>query len=725
MDASDPPNTFALHQTVYAVNPKYRDGTRLRVAPDAQSAFNGVWVPNDSAVEISQLCGSFARVRKVSDRSESGFIRVRNLSAQQRVPGVTRGIVSNEIVTPDPEYVRGMRIYGVGILDDPVSGSKFGKGLQHLTSSHWLMSMSEFVAAHFSQLQGFVLYAQRASEAFPGFDLRYFVNCASQLLSRAEIAGLRGADAVESWLAGTFLVMAAAEVDAFPFRKYSGPERQAQRAAFYDAFRSPPAGPGTVPVEPNDAGVLGSLAVRPARRDLLPPVALERLGLNNELSALKYTDPEQPLREGFLLSKRIDSAKRHLEAVLMGKTDEDHIIHLLWNCMAIYHVSVVFPAKNDLIDFSHGSSVPGGRGGGGKGYEPVSSLEKILTGHAESTALKLDWNEGAIPVPATVSRALQREAGNASLLRWYPQLGGGLDLRRDIAGYAGCIPENLLVTNGSDDALVLICQALLHGPNATCLAPTPSYEHMMVNVECTGARLIRLDASDPFAPCTEELEQGLARHRPTVVYLVSPNNPTGVQVDPEFVRRCASLYPETVFVCDEAYFEFADRSKSCVPLATSLSNVIVTRTFSKAFCLASLRIGYLVAHPNVIERLRVNYNPKSVNHFAIVAAREALKAFDLHYAPYIAETNAARRAFVASLQSRGVDARSGGHGNFVCVNCGSKERCAALCDGLEQEGIFVRNVSARFPGFVRITIGVTDMKRVEDAVVAKLQVPIL
>lgn len=116
---------------------------------------------------------------------------------------------------------------------------------------------------------------------------------------RAEIMGLRGSEALELFLAATWLIMAAAEVDDFPYRKYSIEQRSVQREEFYQAYLHPRDGPGTVQVPRDNASVLGKFSTPLSRRDLIPPVALERLGINNELSALKYADPEEPLREGF------------------------------------------------------------------------------------------------------------------------------------------------------------------------------------------------------------------------------------------------------------------------------------------------------------------------------------------------------------------------------------------------------------------------------------------
>jgi hypothetical protein len=158
------PHNFEKGQIVFSLNLKYKDGTRLRTKPteDKEGNFNGIWLPNDHPVRIIELFKSstneeFANIKK--EDGTGGWIRIRNLTGVSRKPGITKGVISNEIITPDPEYIKGIRIYGVGILQDPVPGQKMGKGLQHLISSQWLLAMSEFVGSHFSQLQAFVRHA--------------------------------------------------------------------------------------------------------------------------------------------------------------------------------------------------------------------------------------------------------------------------------------------------------------------------------------------------------------------------------------------------------------------------------------------------------------------------------------------------------------------------------------------------------------------------------------
>jgi hypothetical protein len=339
---------FVVGQIVYALNLKYKDGTRLRADATDNANFDGVWVPNDTQLEIVALQDDFALVKKPD--GQTGWIKLKNISPTNRVPGVTRGIETTEMITPDPEYVRGIKIYNLGIKEDPVPGQKFGKGLQHLISSQWLDAISTFVGENLSVLQAFARHAHQTSKTNPGYDFVYFTNTSNHLFHRADVLGLRSQESIDFFLMATWLIMAAAEVDDFPFRKYTTEQRAQQREDFYSMYLSPRPGPGVIEAPPDKT--LGKFAPPITRRDLLPPIALERLGINNELSALKYKDPEQPLREGFLLSSRIDSLKRHFEGVHRRLTDEDHIVHLLWNFHAIYHVRVVFPEKNDLIDYS-------------------------------------------------------------------------------------------------------------------------------------------------------------------------------------------------------------------------------------------------------------------------------------------------------------------------------------------------------------------------------------
>ena len=710
--------------TIFALNPKYKDGTRLRSKARDDAEFNGVWLSNDAAVTVADLTPDFVKVVKLD--GDGGWIRRRNVTTVGRTSGVTKGVASSEIVTPDPEYVKGTKIYGVGIKEDPIPGQKFGKGLQHLTSTFWTSDMAQFIASHIKEMQGCLRFGLTAAKEYPGYDYTYYLNMANFLFNRAEVSGLHTQESLEYFLMASWLIMAASEVDHFPFRKYTKEERVTQSKAFYEAYLNPKPGPGTTNVGHDDAAALGKFSVPESRSDMIPPIAMERLAINNELSGLKYRDPEQPMREGFMLSKRIDSLKRHFESTHHGDESEDHIIHLLWNFMAIYHVNKVFPKKNDLVNYTALRDNMNDRKL--EAYSPTTSLEKIhkLVPDIQARALKLDWNEGVIPPPRSVRDAMTTyiNLADGDALKWYPELGGGARLRGRIAEYAAVIPETILVTNGSDDALILICHTYLTG-GKVCLAPCPTYEHFCVNAEGTGATLIRFEPADVMKNSVDELETAIEKERPAVVYLVTPNNPLGTEWSPPQIEALASRYPDVIFILDEAYHEFAsidaatNKPTTCTQVAMKYKNVIVTRTFSKAFCLAALRCGYIIAHPATVEVLRVLYNPKSVNQLAQIGCGLAIDEFNTYYKPYIFATNEARKRFVTDLEAQGIKTLSGGGGNFVCILV-AEGKANALCKRLEESAIYIRNISGRVPNTVRVSIGL-DMTRVQDAVVSAMK----
>ena len=394
----------------------------------------------------------------------------------------------------------------------------------------------------------------------------------------------------------------------------------------------------------------------------------------------------------------------------------------LWNMMAIYHVNHVYPNKNDLIDFERirKESLAKPR----ESYSPATSLQKIQEQKFEpSHVLKLDWNEGAIPPPRSVRNAMVEfiSKSEGHYLKWYPNLGGGAELRNRLAEYCGVIPENIMVTNGSDDALILICQTYLRSGKSV-LAPVPTYEHFCVNAMNTGAELHRLSFSDLLHPSSNELQKSIEELHPSVVYLVSPNNPLGTHWDPETVSSLASTYSDSIFILDEAYHEFArmdqktNKPLTCAGLVKKYKNVVVTRTFSKAFCLASIRCGYIVAHPNTLEALKPRYNPKSVNSLAQIAAYHALDEFEQYYQPYIKATNMTRDNFAKDLEENGFKTHNGGGGNFICIEI-EEERIPKVCKYLEENCIYIRDVSARLPGIIRISIG-EDMTRVRECLFA-------
>lgn len=330
-------------------------------------------------------------------------------------------------------------------------------------------------------------------------------------------------------------------------------------------------------------------------------------------------------------------------------------------------------------------------------YIAVTSQAAIEARPNGETSFKLDWNESTIAPSPRVSEAIQAHLASHRDLNWYPQL-GSRDLVNALQSYTGLTSEHILATNGSDDALQLICNTYLSEGDKV-VAPVPTYNHFLVFAESRGAAITRVCAESAFQSNIEGIRRAMSQDT-RILYLVSPNNPTGVVLDPQDVEALCLDYPETLIILDEAYFEFSQVTG--IDLVREYPNLIVTRTFSKAFGLASLRVGYLAADPRIIEGLSRIYNPKSVNALGQVAAVAALSDLD-YLNDFLAEVRASKELLREFFADRNVDAQIT-PANFVVVRV---ENLPATLQALEQRGVYVRDRSG-YPGLqdcLRMSVG--------------------
>jgi histidinol-phosphate aminotransferase len=333
-------------------------------------------------------------------------------------------------------------------------------------------------------------------------------------------------------------------------------------------------------------------------------------------------------------------------------------------------------------------------------YKSVSPHVRFLAGADE--ALKLDWNESTIgPSPLVVERL--GAFLSHGRLNWYADP-SCQQLRRQLAAYTGRPLAEVQVFNGSDSALDYVARAFV-GAGQHVLICAPCYDNFRVFVSSVGADVEHVLGPDPFKPNVGGL---LAHIRPDtrLVYICNPNNPTGRMYSSAQIERIARHLPDGIVVVDEAYFEFT--GVTVAGLLARCDNVVVTRSFSKAFGLASVRCGYLLARPwamNLVARVR---NGKDVNAFAQVAALAALD--DLaHVQRYVAEVRRARRWLVAALEARGyavVPTRA----NFVLVQVPEPKRFVSQ---LQARGIYVRDRSylPQLDRYVRVTVGTREQVR--------------
>lgn len=329
-------------------------------------------------------------------------------------------------------------------------------------------------------------------------------------------------------------------------------------------------------------------------------------------------------------------------------------------------------------------------------YDAVSSLDKIAA-KPEQTPFKLDWNESTIPPSPTVIAAINRFLSNSHHLNWYPDL-YSRRLLVALGEYVGISPDHLLVTNGSDDALELVCKTYLD-PDDQVVVPSPTYTHFLVFAGARGAQILNVYAENPFVHNLDGILRAI-HYTTKLVYLVNPNNPTGLMYSEEDVRTLLTAAPNALVIVDEAYYEFA--GKSVAHLVQEYTNLVVTRTFSKSFGIAGLRIGYAIGAPELIEDLKRVFNPKSVNVLGQVAAEAALGDKD-YLKAYVDEVTDAKVQMVNYFRRRGLQCRTT-PANYVLLRIHDPRRFCAL---LEHEGVYIRDRSSmrQMQHYVRISVG--------------------
>jgi len=307
--------------------------------------------------------------------------------------------------------------------------------------------------------------------------------------------------------------------------------------------------------------------------------------------------------------------------------------------------------------------------------------------------IRLDFNENTTGCGPAVLRAL------ASLTP--QQFGMYPEYQKPtarIARHLGVRPDELLLTNGGDDALRVFFDTFVE-PGSHILICEPTFPMYRYWAEIAGARIdvCRYDRQMKFP--LEEALVALGK-KPRVFFLANPNNPTGTLVPPAALQRLLRAARETVVVFDEAYAEFSGFSS--LPWIRRHPNLFVARTFSKAAGLAALRLGVVIAAKQSLEPVRRAMPPFPVNLAALVAAEAALRERKA-IRRYVRDVQRLRATCAKALQELGATTYPSS-GNFLLANFGPSG--PALFATLEGKGILLRDRSKDMgPGFVRITIG--------------------
>ena len=312
-------------------------------------------------------------------------------------------------------------------------------------------------------------------------------------------------------------------------------------------------------------------------------------------------------------------------------------------------------------------------------------------------ALRLDFNENTFAPSPTVLRKLQQLTAEG--LTIYPERE---PVERIVAQHFGLAHDQILLTNGVDEAIHLVaCTFLDEGDEALICTPTFFMYDVSIGLMTSGLMRVQSDDSLSFP-----FERFLAAITPKtrLIIVASPNNPTGATVSREHLLAIAAAAPQAVLMVDEAYFHF--HGETTLGDVGTIPNLIVARTFSKAYGLANLRIGMLSGDARLISYVRKASSPYNVNGVALAVLPEAV-ADETYLAWYVEQVHEGRERIFRALKELGVRTWPSA-ANFILMDIGPKHK--QLCEAMRKHGVLLRDRSADpgCDGYVRITIGVED-----------------
>jgi histidinol-phosphate aminotransferase len=354
-----------------------------------------------------------------------------------------------------------------------------------------------------------------------------------------------------------------------------------------------------------------------------------------------------------------------------------------------------------------------------KAREAVRRLKEYHPPLGNREGLRLDFNEntaGCSPRVLQRLRSLDVEA-----LARYPQRE---PVEQIVASSLGVFSEELLLTNGTDEAIHLICETYL-GPENEAIIVVPTFAMFEIYAAATGARVVAIPAGPDFAFPTPSVIAAI-NSRTKFIAVANPNNPTGTFVQISDVMEIAQAAPDAAVLIDEAYFEFS--GETIAPQWRELPNLFVSRTFSKAYGMAGLRIGVLMGNPEQMRTVRRACSPYNLNAVALACLPEALE--DQEYVRrYVEQVIEGRGRCESELSSyhcasvlparesfsttKDTKAHEGlrywpSRANFVLMHLG--ENCKQFIVAMRERGILVRDRSADHgcKDCVRITVGTRE-----------------
>ncbi len=328
-----------------------------------------------------------------------------------------------------------------------------------------------------------------------------------------------------------------------------------------------------------------------------------------------------------------------------------------------------------------------------KPRKAVSLVAPYVAESSRKDKIRMDLNESIKGCSPKVVEALQRL--DLVDITSYPEYDV---LTEKIADLYKINPGNILVTNGADEAIRCILESYTEKSDKV-LIPSPTFPMFEILATLREVDIVKImyntDLTFPL-----ELFRNMLSLDPKIAIIVNPNSPTGTSVEKDVLKKILAEAKNTVFLVDEAYADFT--GVTAVDLVNDFENLFVVKSFSKAFGLAGLRLGYAVSNEENIKTVRKVKLPYSANSLAVIAGLAALE--DLEYAEAaIKEMKREKEDLYRNLKEMGLDVFMT-DANFLLVNF--RKECAKVCSALYERNILIKKLEG-YPleGYVRITVG--------------------
>ncbi|SEH07947.1 histidinol-phosphate transaminase [Candidatus Venteria ishoeyi] len=333
-------------------------------------------------------------------------------------------------------------------------------------------------------------------------------------------------------------------------------------------------------------------------------------------------------------------------------------------------------------------------------YQPGKPLEELEREYGIQEAIKLASNENPSGPAPKVLQVLSQQLSADTIAR-YPD-GSGFALKAALAKHYAIMDTQVTLGNGSNDVLELIARCFVQAGQGI-LFSQHAFAVYSLAAQALSAEIQKVPAT-AYGHDLEAMAAAITDNT-RVIFIANPNNPTGTWLEAGALENFLKQVPKKIIVVlDEAYFEYlqADTGHDSIQWLPHYSNLIITRTFSKAYGLAGLRVGYSLSSPEIADLLNRIRQPFNVNSLALLAAEHALQ--EQTYLQQVAQDNqAGMQQYETAFKQMGLNFIPS-KGNFIAVDTG--KAAAHVYEALLRLGVIVRPIeNYELPGFLRISIG--------------------